>query len=432
MGAPMWSRRQLLSAFGASALAAPWIARSQASPAARNLILVWANGGWDTTFCFDPKLGVSTVEGPEVDETGGDDVESVQTFGDDLRVVINDAKRPSVRTFFEEFGSITAIVNGISTGSVAHDPSRLRVLTGSGAPGLADVTVIAGSVHGAARPLGSVDMSGYSFTGPLGATAGRIGRSGQIRALLDPATSFPAPAGSGLQYPLFVPDPHEHDAVRALVEARAERVRALRGGAPANDKKLDDLVESLLRADRLGDGGAETMQMLKLGVSPSYLASMPIAVDLLKKGVCSSVFIDSASRWDTHSINATQHGLYESLFEGLVELGRQLRAADLFDDTVVLVLSEMTRTPKINAELGKDHWPYTSAMAFGAGVRGGRTYGATNDQLEALAMDFTSGEVTTSGRVLEYDAFAASMLALLDVDPVPWFGDLPIFDAWRA
>jgi hypothetical protein len=47
-------------------------------------------------------------------------------------------------------------------------------------------------------------------------------------------------------------------------------------------------------------------------------------------------------------------------------------------------------------------------------------------------MDFATGEVSSSGRILQYDAFAASVLELLDVDPVPWFGDLDTFSAWRA
>jgi hypothetical protein len=38
-------------------------------------------------------------------------------------------------------------------------------------------------------------------------------------------------------------------------------------------------------------------------------------------------------------------------------------------ETLMLVLSEMGRTPSSLPTLGKDHWPVTSAMLLGAGVR---------------------------------------------------------------
>jgi len=81
---------------------------------------------------------------------------------------------------------------------------------------------------------------------------------------------------------------------------------------------------------------------------------------------------------------------------GLLAGGRYLEAAQrlealpapeggsLLDQTTVLVMSEMGRTPIHNAAIGKDHWPVTSAMLVGAGVAGGRVVGATDDELESL------------------------------------------------
>ena len=55
-----------------------------ASGKPKQTIVVLADGGWDVMFAFDPKLGLDSLEGPEVDENPAypDDVEYVRTFGD--------------------------------------------------------------------------------------------------------------------------------------------------------------------------------------------------------------------------------------------------------------------------------------------------------------------------------------------------------------
>ena len=47
---------------------------------------------------------------------------------------------------------------------------------------------------------------------------------------------------------------------------------------------------------------------------------------------------------------------------------------------------------------GKDHWPVTSAMVIGAGVKGGRAFGATTDGLEAAPVDFATGARSPAAR----------------------------------
>jgi uncharacterized protein (DUF1501 family) len=49
------------------------------------------------------------------------------------------------------------------------------------------------------------------------------------------------------------------------------------------------------------------------------------------------------------------------------------------ESTLVEVMGEFGRTPKINAKAGRDHWPdcYTVVLA-GGGIRGGAVYGASD------------------------------------------------------
>ncbi|MEQ1508584.1 MAG: DUF1501 domain-containing protein, partial [Myxococcota bacterium] len=391
-----------------------------------------AQGGWDVTYVFDPKLGVPGIEGPEflADPTNADDVDYVATFGD-LRVTLNDLRRPSATRFFQEQVARTAIVNGIWVGSIAHDPCRVRMLTGTTLQTNADVVTISGKVYGESLPLGSVDMSGVGFTGALAATAGSIGGSSQIKTLLDPNVAFTGP-GNGLQYPLYVPSAADEDRVRRQLSARHT---ALSGRLPqggAIEPRWLDFLESMDRSKRLVDQASGIVGQLELGSQPSFRLMLDLATDLLSESVCASVLVDTRMQWDTHVNNSEQNEHFETMFSGLNDLAQMLDDKGLADSTSVVVMSEMTRTPKHNPDRGKDHWQHTSAMLFGANVRPG-LYGATDDLLESIPMDLATGEPSASaGDLCKYESFVAGILAMLDVDPAEWFPDAVPFLGAKA
>jgi len=87
--------------------------------------------------------------------------------------------------------------------------------------------------------------------------------------------------------------------------------------------------------------------------------------------------------WDTHSRNfgilrETHLPNYDLTFSGLMQ---DLSQRGILDDTLVVVMSDMGRTPKINKKAGRDHWTFCySVMLAGAGIRGGTVYGASDDQ----------------------------------------------------
>jgi uncharacterized protein (DUF1501 family) len=115
-----------------------------------------------------------------------------------------------------------------------------------------------------------------------------------------------------------------------------------------------------------------------------------------------------------------------------LSLAQELETRKLFDNTVVFVLSEMGRTPKLNQSAGKDHWPVTSALVFGAGVAGGRVIGATDNQLGAQSMNLTTGAVDASGKQLQTGNLVAGVLALAGVDPSSYFPSVEPLHAIRA
>lgn len=85
--------------------------------------------------------------------------------------------------------------------------------------------------------------------------------------------------------------------------------------------------------------------------------------------------------WDTHQndFERTQK-LMGTLDPALAALLDDLAARKLLGRTVVACMGEFGRTPRINANDGRDHWPAAwSAVLAGAGIRGGIVHGATDD-----------------------------------------------------
>jgi hypothetical protein len=65
-------------------------------------------------------------------------------------------------------------------------------------------------------------------------------------------------------------------------------------------------------------------------------------------------------------------------FSALLE---DLDLRGMLDSTIVIVTGEFGRTPEINANGGRDHWPRAFSLAIaGGGITGGRVYGATDER----------------------------------------------------
>ncbi|MBG89029.1 MAG: hypothetical protein CMO80_19300 [Verrucomicrobiales bacterium] len=88
------------------------------------------------------------------------------------------------------------------------------------------------------------------------------------------------------------------------------------------------------------------------------------------------------SNYDTHNENFNFHfeqlGEFDQPFATLIG---DLVDRGLYEHTLVVVLSEFGRTPKINARYGRDHWGKAWSVAMGGvGIQNGAIIGATNDK----------------------------------------------------
>ena len=85
--------------------------------------------------------------------------------------------------------------------------------------------------------------------------------------------------------------------------------------------------------------------------------------------------------WDTHSQNAKKmkESLAPTLDQSVAALLTDLQQRGMLDETLVVINAEFGRTPKINKNLGRDHWPFVYSLALaGAGVQGGAVYGKSD------------------------------------------------------
>jgi hypothetical protein len=92
-------------------------------------------------------------------------------------------------------------------------------------------------------------------------------------------------------------------------------------------------------------------------------------------------FKQQGQNWDSHADNFGQHKdfLLPPADQALAALIEDLDQRGLLDTTLVVALGEFGRTPKINAQGGRDHWPDCySVLLAGGGVTGGAVFGASD------------------------------------------------------
>ena len=191
-------------------------------------------------------------------------------------------------------------------------------------------------------------------------------------------------AGGGI-----VSDPHLERAYRLIASAEAKQ---------AFD--LSDEPDSL--RNRYGRGGGG-------GVGQSCL----LARRLVERGV-PFVTVNSVG-WDSHQNIVNLKERYPgdrgahlpALDRALSALLGDLNDRGMLEETLVVVMGEFGRTPKLNAAAGRDHWPNVFSVALaGGGVRGGQVVGASD----------SLGEYPADHAVTPAD-LAATIYTLMGVDP---------------
>jgi hypothetical protein len=93
--------------------------------------------------------------------------------------------------------------------------------------------------------------------------------------------------------------------------------------------------------------------------------------------------------WDTHkdNFNKLRNNLVPPMEQAYATLLDDLEERGLLDSTLVVWMGEFGRTPKVNADVGRDHWPACNTMVLaGSGIRGGQVIGSS-DKIGAYPLE---------------------------------------------
>jgi hypothetical protein len=105
-----------------------------------------------------------------------------------------------------------------------------------------------------------------------------------------------------------------------------------------------------------------------------------IALASFKAGVCVSANL-TIGQFDSHANNdVDQMKLIPELLAGVAYFIRRAEELRIREKLVVVIQSEMGRTPEYNTGNGKDHWSIGSIMFLGPGIGGDRVVGATDEK----------------------------------------------------
>ena len=329
-----------------------------------------ASGGWDTTFLMDPK-GVNGIN--RLYKEG-----DILTRGAHKYAPIRKHAQGGMpnEDFFAEFSDGLLTFNGLDYSVNNHSPGARYMATGK-LDSLAYPTFAAlvAACHGATCPLSFLTFGNYSATGNLVA----MSRVPYVQSLQKIALSDMVEGNPKAPY---------HDA---FALDRIEQ--ALRGGNEARAA-----VPRLPRAER-GENmlyAAQTNSKALQRASQYIPSTIPrerlsqqaeIALASFKAGVCVSANLD-IGQFDSHANNDTdQMKLIPEFLAGIAYLIRRAGELKIREQLVIVIQSEMGRTPNYNPGNGKDHWSIGSVMFFGKGIRGNRVIGATDEKQFALPVD---------------------------------------------
>jgi len=245
----------------------------------------------------------------------------------------------------------------------------------------------------------------------------RSGGAAYLGATAAPFTIQADPSAPGFSVPDLLP-PLSLAADR--LEAREELLRTVdrfqrsaevlanshAGTMAAFRQRAFDLMTSPA-AKRAFDIQAENSGLRDAYGRNSLGQSCLMARRLVESGV-RCVAIEHAN-WDTHDNNfkALRTDLLPKLDAALGTLFNDLADRGLLSSTIVLVTGEFGRTPRINANAGRDHWgaAYTVALG-GGGIQGGRVEGRSDARAERPA-DSPHGP----------EDLAATVMRLMGIDP---------------
>lgn len=322
-----------------------------------------ASGGWDTTYLMDPK-GVPEIN--RLYQAGDILTHGEHKFAPNKKHAVGGLCNED---FYAEFGNELLTVNGLDYSVNNHSPGARYMATGK-LDSLAYPTfsALVAACRGSSCPLAFLTFGNYSATGNLVA----MSRVPYLPSLQKIAAADAVGGQENAPYH----DRFSLDRIeQTLREAHAASAKQAR--LPRSERG-----ENMLYAAQTNSKSLQRIaQYIPTTIPQERLAQQAeIALASFKAGVCVSANLDIA-QFDSHANNdPDQMKLIPELLAGIAYLARRAGELKIRDQLVVVVQSEMGRTPTYNTGNGKDHWSIGSIMFLGRGILGNRVIGATNEK----------------------------------------------------
>ncbi len=367
---------------------------------AQSCILIWLAGGPSHIDTFDPK--------PDAPADVRGEFRPITTSVPDLRIseVLPNLARSMHRA---------TLIRSVTSPEADHDRAAHHLLTGY-RPSQALVYPSFGSVVAKtheSRP-GTLPPSVAIPDAPAFAT------SGYLSPAYDPFAVAGDPNQEGFRVRNLTPPDRLTLGRLRRRRAMVERLDGFARDVSATpltssrdqfvDQAYDLLTSSAAQAAfRIGDESAAVRD--RYGRSP-FGQSCLLARRLVEAGVSFVTLNDrgaGALGWDTHQANfpTIKDTLAPPLDRGASALLADLEERGLLDQTLVVLMGEFGRTPKINPNAGRDHHSRAnSVLMAGAGMPGGLVVGRTD----------TRGESPADRPVTPAD-LAATLYTALGIDP---------------
>ncbi len=235
----------------------------------------------------------------------------------------------------------------------------------------------------------------------------KIARELGLGGKVPPYVNLPAPmdaGGPGFYGPQYAPFVIDSDPVQPDFEVKD--LRLPRGVSSTRMSRREQLLQGVEQLNRQVDGTAQEMSTYyhkahDLITSPHAQLAFDIAKEpesvrkmygystighcallarrLVEAG-CRFIGVDNPG-WDTHAdcFPSLQHDLIPQADQAFAALVTDLEQRGMLDSTLVIMMGEMGRTPKVNGNAGRDHWGKAqSVMVAGGGIRNGQVIGATD------------------------------------------------------
>lgn len=230
------------------------------------------------------------------------------------------------------------------------------------------------------------DLRHFGHNDSLGQGAGCLGRT------YDPFTlPFVTRTDGRLEMSSITSVTAEMDA--AQLERRRQLLQRVSDFTPAIEqtadmRNLDRFTQRAFellsaRATRDAFNGANEPRLVRDAYGPTAFGqNCLLARRLVEAGVPMITLYSFGNRdWDTHgnNFNNLKNTLLPPTDRGLSALLEDLDQRGLLDETLVVWMGDMGRTPRINNSAGRDHWSFCySVVLAGGGIRGGHVHGSSD------------------------------------------------------